>query len=78
MCLGVPGKIIEIDLQTQTALVESLGVRRRVGLGLVPEAGLGDYVMVHAGFAIQVIDREDAAESLQLWEELLSQEAGEA
>lgn len=74
----MPGKIIEIDLQTQTALVESLGVRRRVGLGLVPEAGLGDYVMVHAGFAIQVIDREDAAESLQLWEELLSQEAGEA
>lgn len=63
MCLGVPGKVIERpeardDLAM--ALVEFAGIRRRVCLACVPEAATGDYVIVHAGFAISRVDPEEA------------------
>ncbi len=64
MCLGVPMKVIEID--GKTATVEIAHVRQHCDLSLSPEAKVGDYVIVHAGFAIEILDEEDARETLEL------------
>ncbi len=68
MCLAVPAKIVSID--GNEGEVEMAGVRRRIGLHLVPEARVGDYVLVHTGFAINVLDPSEAEESLKLFREL--------
>ncbi|MCB0954968.1 MAG: HypC/HybG/HupF family hydrogenase formation chaperone [Ilumatobacteraceae bacterium] len=72
MCLGVPGKVLELtdDRGTPMALVDFGGVTREICLAYVPEAQLGEYVIVHAGMAIQVLDEQAAAETLRLFEEL--------
>ena len=57
MCLAVPAKVVEI--QDQLASVEVSGVRRAASLMLLPEAAVGDYVLVHAGFAMQIVDEEE-------------------
>ncbi len=57
-------KIIEVD--GTTATVEMAQVRQECDLSLAPEARVGDYVIVHAGFAIEVLDEEDARETLEL------------
>lgn len=72
MCLAVPAKIVSID--GNLAEVEIAGVVRKAGLDLVPEARLGDYVLVHAGFAIQVIDEEEAGKTLELFKEIMEHE----
>ena len=58
MCLAVPAKIV--DIQDQLASVEVNGVRRAASLMLLPEAAVGDYVLVHAGFAMQIVDYAEA------------------
>ena len=58
MCLAVPAKIV--DIQDQLASVEVSGVRRAASLMLLPEAMVGDYVLVHAGFAMQIVEAEEA------------------
>jgi hydrogenase expression/formation protein HypC len=68
MCLAIPGKLVSID--GETGMADFRGVERRVVLTFVPKAKLGDYVLVHAGFAIQTVDEEDARETLRLLEEL--------
>lgn len=68
MCLAVSAKIIEI--QDVLATVELRGVRRSVSLMLLPEAKVGDYVLVHAGFAMQVVGEADVAEREALWAEM--------
>ena len=68
MCLAVSAKIIEI--QDVLATVELRGVRRSVSLMLLPEAKVGDYVLVHAGFAMQVVGEADAAARAALWAEM--------
>lgn len=74
MCLAVPGKIVSIS--DELAVVDFGGVQRQTNVSLV-EAKVGDYVIVHAGFAIQIVDEEDAKETIKLWEELLaSQQEG--
>lgn len=70
MCLGIPGKIITIA-DTGLAEVDFSGVRREVSLMLCPEAQVGDYVLVHVGFAIQRLEPEEALETLQLFDEFL-------
>ncbi|OIP61512.1 MAG: HypC/HybG/HupF family hydrogenase formation chaperone [Nitrospirae bacterium CG_4_9_14_3_um_filter_53_35] len=71
MCLAVPSKIVKID--GQKATVDVYGARREVNLMLLPEeAGIGDYVLVHAGFAMQRVDRESAEESLRLISRLVN------
>lgn len=69
MCLGVPGRIVErcaVDESVLAAgLVEFAGLRRRVCLELVPDAAVGDYVVVHAGIAISQIDAGEAERLLQ-------------
>jgi len=65
MCLGVPGEILEItgdDPFTRRARVSFAGVERDVCLAGVPDAAVGEYVIVHAGFALNRIDREEADE----------------
>jgi len=69
MCLGIPGRIVAVqapadrpDLRTGT--VDFDGVRRPVCLVYTPEAGVGDYVIVHVGFAISQVDEEEAARTL--------------
>lgn len=72
MCLAVPGRILEISGadEFRTALVDFSGVSRDTSLIFVPEAVLGDYVMVHVGFAIAVIDESVAADVLDGLREL--------
>ncbi|MDH5268153.1 MAG: HypC/HybG/HupF family hydrogenase formation chaperone [Candidatus Bathyarchaeota archaeon] len=72
MCLAIPAKVIEIH--GNNAKVDfGEGVLRDVNVTLV-EPRLGEYVLVHAGYAIEVIDRKAAEETLRLWEEILKYE----
>ncbi len=68
MCLAIPGKIRTIN--KTTAKVDFGGVTREVSLDLVPGAETGSYVLVHAGFAIQVLEEKDALETLKLFREM--------
>jgi hydrogenase expression/formation protein HypC len=71
VCLGVPGKVIELNKAEKWAVIECYGVQNKVFTPLVTdEIALGDYLMVHAGYAIGKIDVEDARETLRLLEEL--------
>jgi hydrogenase expression/formation protein HypC len=68
MCLAVPGKIVEIAPQTGPAdqrvgVVDFQGSRVEASLAMTPEAGLGDWVLVHAGFALTVLDEQEARET---------------
>ncbi len=66
MCLAIPGKIMSINKKTNVALVDFDSIKRDVNISLV-EARKGDYVIVHAGFAIQKIDQKEAKETLSLF-----------
>ena len=68
MCLAVPGKIIELD--GSTARVDFGGVTREANVTLVPEAVVDSYVLVHAGFAIQVLNEAEAEETLSLFRQM--------
>lgn len=72
MCLGVPGKVLEIREQhgTRMATVDFGGVTKEVCLAYVPEVVVGDYTIVHAGFAITQLDEASALETLRMFEEL--------
>lgn len=67
MCLAIPSKIVEIN--DQMAVIDVDGVRREASLLMLEDPQVGDYVIVHAGFAIQKIDEAAARESLQLLRE---------
>ncbi len=69
MCIGVPGMIVEI-VETK-GVVQSRGIQQRVNLTLVPEAKIGDFVLIHAGVAIELINQQEANATLELLEELL-------
>ena len=66
MCLAVPARIVE-RLEGDEALVDAGGVRKRISVALVPEAAVGDYAVVHAGYAIGLLDPEEAAKTLELF-----------
>lgn len=68
MCLGLPGKIVKIEGNMGT--IEMLGASRDVSLDFVMGVEVGDYVLVHAGFAIQKIDEEEAERTIELFREL--------
>ncbi|MGA7687923.1 MAG: HypC/HybG/HupF family hydrogenase formation chaperone [Jiangellales bacterium] len=72
MCLGVPGKVESItDVDgTRMAVVDFGGVRKDVCLAYVPEVEVGDYTVVHVGFAITRLDEESALETLRLFEQI--------
>lgn len=67
MCLGIPAQIVEIvDAKGGLAKAELSGVRRSVSIALCPEAEVGDWVLVHVGFALERIDEDHARETLEL------------
>ncbi|MEI6309121.1 MAG: HypC/HybG/HupF family hydrogenase formation chaperone [bacterium] len=68
MCLAIPAKIVERD--GADALVEMSGVRQRIRMDLLPAAKVGDYVLLHAGFAIALMNEEEAQETLDLLREV--------
>jgi hydrogenase expression/formation protein HypC len=71
MCLAIPALVKSID--GSLAEVEIGGVTRQASLRLTPEARVGDYVLLHTGYAINIIDEEEARETLKLLEEMASQ-----
>lgn len=73
MCLGIPGQIVEfVDETNQLAKVDINGVRRNVNVGLVLPDGLktGDWVLIHVGFALSIIDEQEAEQTLRLLKEM--------
>lgn len=76
MCLAVPGKVLE--RQDMLATIEVGGVTRKVSLMLLPETQVGDFVLIHAGFAVQRIDEEEAEKTLALFKELEQYAANES
>ncbi len=72
MCLAVPMMIISKN--DSAAVAEIGGVQRQISLMLLPEANTGDYVIVHAGFAIQILDETEAKKTLELLEQIASLE----
>ena len=69
MCLAIPAQVRSIG-EHRMADVDIMGVTRTVSLDLVPEADVDDYVLVHAGYAIQVVDEEFANETLELLKQM--------
>ena len=74
MCLAVPMKIIERD--NDEGVVEAGGVNYRTSFTLLPDAVVGDYVLVHAGFAIQKLDTNDALDTLKIFKEMEERQGG--
>lgn len=73
MCLAVPGKVMEVDDQVagpRMGVVSFGGVRKQICLAYVPEAKVGDYVLAHVGFALNVIDEKEAQEVFKLLAEM--------
>lgn len=73
MCLGVPGKVVSMagdDPLYKTGKIDFGGVLKEISLAYTPEAQIGDYVIVHAGFAISVVDEEEAMQVFQYLQEM--------
>ena len=64
MCLGIPGRVVEI--KKNVAKVDVGGLLRDISIELCPEVSVGEYVLIHTGFAIQKVDEEEARETLDL------------
>lgn len=71
MCLAKPLELISIDADTATGIVSAGGSTLRIGLDLVPEAEPGDYVLVHAGMAIELLEDQDASALIAAYEEFV-------
>ncbi|HDM24072.1 HypC/HybG/HupF family hydrogenase formation chaperone [archaeon] len=70
MCLAIPGKVIEILENEKIAIVDFMGLKKKVDVSLVEDVKVGDYVLVHVGYAIEKIDEKAALETLKLWREI--------
>lgn len=82
MCLGIPGQIIEItDINRKLAIVDVAGVKRQVNIACIvdeqhpPESCVGDWVLIHVGFAMNRINEQEATETLKLLEEIVAAQA---
>lgn len=70
MCLSIPSRVIEVD-ENNVALVETLGVQRRVSLDLIADrVEAGEYVLIHVGYAMEKIDTKYALESLEIYRQI--------
>ena len=74
MCLAIPGKVAEI-IDDRRAMIDYGGTRREADMTFV-KARLGDWVVVHAGFAMQILEEDEARETLELWKEALDSYTG--
>lgn len=76
MCLGIPMKVVEIEKNLK-AYAETMGVKRPISIRLVPEVKPGDFVLVHAGFAMEKIDPVEARQRIELFEKMLNLEGSD-
>ncbi len=76
MCLAIPGKVLSVD--GLSGIVELGGVKRKTSFQLVPEVKVGDYVLIHAGIGIQIVDEQEALATLDLFEEYFAAEQAQA
>ena len=77
MCLAIPARVVEL-LPGLRALVDLSGVRKEVSIDLVDDAQVGDYVIIHVGYAIGKIDPDEAQRTLELFAELAQSQAGQS
>ena len=68
MCLAIPLKLVEID--GKTAVGEAMGMRREIRVDFIDQPKIGDYVIVHAGFAIERLPEQQALDDLEAWEDV--------
>ena len=71
MCIAAPAQIVEINKEENTLYADFGGARQQAKIDLLPDVEVGDYVLIHAGYAIEKLTEEAAKESLEAWEELL-------
>ncbi|NLF54354.1 MAG: HypC/HybG/HupF family hydrogenase formation chaperone [Thauera phenolivorans] len=76
MCLAIPARVVAL-VDGDEAVVDLDGVRKRISLALVEEVGVGDYVILHVGFALQKLDQAEAEATLALLREIAAAEAGQ-
>ncbi|WP_353661402.1 HypC/HybG/HupF family hydrogenase formation chaperone [Hydrogenimonas sp. SS33] len=73
MCLSIPSKVVKIDKEKATAVVDTMGVQREVGIDFIEnEVKIGDYVLIHIGFAMNIISEEEALASIETYKEILA------
>lgn len=70
MCLAIPGKIISIDKESNSALIDFDGLKQTVIIALIMNPEIGKYVIVHAGYAIEQMSEEIALEAIEQWKEI--------
>jgi hydrogenase expression/formation protein HypC len=78
MCHAIPAKVVTIDEETDMARVSLDGVQKEVSLALVDDVQVGDYVLVHVGFALNRISPEEAEKTLELFAQMAALDEGEA
>ena len=71
MCIAAPAQIVEINREDNYLFADFGGARQQAKMDLLPDVEIGDYVLIHAGYAIEKLSEEAAQESLEAWEELL-------
>lgn len=72
MCLAIPSKVVSIDKEKNTAMLDTMGVRREASLDLMNEdISVGEFVLLHIGFVISKIDEQSAIESLKIYDEIV-------
>lgn len=71
MCIAAPAHVVEINREDNVLVADFGGARQQAKIDLLPEVEIGDYVLIHAGYAIEKLSEEAAKESLEAWEELL-------
>ncbi|MFW9864835.1 MAG: HypC/HybG/HupF family hydrogenase formation chaperone [Candidatus Thorarchaeota archaeon] len=72
MCLAIPGKILEIS--GNSALVDFDGIKQKIIIALIQNPEIGKYVIVHAGYAIEMMEEKDALEAIEQWKELAEEQ----
>lgn len=70
MCLALPAEIVELDEHGANAVVSLAGVRKRISLALIEDPRVGEFVLVHVGYALHKVSAEEAARTLQLMDEI--------
>ncbi|MBL4817162.1 MAG: HypC/HybG/HupF family hydrogenase formation chaperone [Shewanella sp.] len=76
MCLSIPSQVVELHQEEQSVTVETMGVRRKVSAHLMSEPlEMGDYVLIHIGFVMNKIDKADALQSIELYQEIVEKMA---
>ena len=72
MCLAIPSKVVSIDKDKNTAMLDTMGVKREASLDLMSEeVNVGEFVLLHIGFVISKIDEQSAIESLKIYDEIV-------